>query len=95
MKNITLFFALMTLAGGFLPHPASAQTGEEDVVAVVAQLFEGMRTRDASLLKSLFHPDALMTGTGLREGSYRVSMNPPDRWIESGAILANRCRSCL
>ena len=42
-----------------------------------------MKTRDADLLQSLFHPDALMTGTGMREGSYRVTMNPPDGWIES------------
>jgi hypothetical protein len=83
MKNVTFTFVLITLASGLFPRTAEAQTPEEEVVAVVAQLFEGMRTRDGELLKSLFHPDALMTGTGLREGSYRVSMNPPDRWIES------------
>mgnify|MGYP001822230645 CR=1 FL=1 len=95
MRHVTLLFALIALAIGFFPQNAPAQTAEEEVVAVVAQLFEGMRTRDASLLKSLFHPDALMTGTGLREGSYRVSMNPPDRWIESvssstGAVIDER-----
>lgn len=63
--------------------PVAAQTPEEDVVQVVSQLFEGMRTRDAELLTSLFHPDARMTGTGLREGSYRVTVEPPTGWIES------------
>jgi hypothetical protein len=76
-----LFFA--ALLPGTSPHHVAAQTAEEEVVAVIANLFEGMRTRDADLLKSLFHPDALMTGTGIREGSYRVTMNPPDGWIES------------
>jgi hypothetical protein len=83
MKNLTLILVLIALSSGLFPREAPAQTPEEEVVALVAQLFEGMRTRDGELLKSLFHPDALMTGTGLREGSYRVSMNPPDRWIES------------
>jgi hypothetical protein len=65
------------------PSPVAAQTPEEEVVRVVSQLFEGMRTRDANLLASLFHPDARMTGTGLRDGSHRVTVNPPSGWIES------------
>jgi len=79
--------AALFSAAALLPlpqaDPAGAQTAEEEVVQVVSQLFEGMRTRDAELLTSLFHPDARMTGTGLREGSYRVTMNPPTGWIES------------
>jgi hypothetical protein len=62
---------------------------------VVARLFDGMKARDAELLKSLFHPNALMTGTGMRNGSYSVTMNPPDGWIESissfdGGIIDER-----
>jgi len=69
------------------PEPAppaeSVQSAEGEVLAVVAQMFEGMRAKDAALLRSLFHSDALMTGTGMRNGSYQVTMNPPDGWIES------------
>ena len=83
MKKSTVIFALAVLAAGSFPHSASAQTAEEEVVAVVSMMFDGMRTGDAELLKSLFHADALMTGTGIRDGSYRVSMSPPDGWIES------------
>ena len=83
MKKSTVFFALAVLAAGSFPHSASAQTAEEEVVAVVSMMFDGMRTGDAELLKSLFHADALMTSTGMRDGSYRVSMSPPDGWIES------------
>ena len=83
MKKSTVFFALAVLAAGSFPHSASAQTAEEEVVAVVSLMFDGMRTGDAELLKSLFHADALMTGTGIRDGSYRVSMSSPDGWIES------------
>jgi hypothetical protein len=83
MRKSTVLTACAFLALGALPHPASAQTTEEEVLGVVSSLFEGMRTRDADLLKSLFHPDALMTGTGLRDGSYQVTMDPPDGWIAS------------
>jgi len=83
MARVAVLLFLALLLTSVLPSRGSAQTAEEDVVAVVANLFEGMRTRDGTLLKSLFHPDALMTGTGMREGSYRVNMNPPDGWIES------------
>lgn len=89
MRLTTSLFVLSALLLGAGPGRAWSQstgppqTTEDEVVAVVAKLFEGMRTRDGELLRSLFHPDALMTGTGMRDGSYRVSMNPPDRWIES------------
>jgi len=83
MKRITVLIALAILAPGALPHHASTQTTEEEVLAVVSDLFEGMRTGNGDLLKSLFHADALMTGTGMRDGSYQVTMNPPDGWIGS------------
>jgi hypothetical protein len=83
MKKLATVTLLALLAAGALPLGASAQSAEEDVLAVVTQLFDGMRTRDAELLKSLFHADALMTGTGMRDGIYQVTMEPPDGWIES------------
>jgi len=83
MKKAILVFAFTFLATAAVPHPTSAQTAKDEVLATVSSLFEGMRTGDAELLKSLFHPDALMTGTGMRDGSYQVTMNPPDGWIES------------
>ena len=83
MARVAVLFVLAVLLMGCLPNRGSSQAPEEDVIAVVSNLFEGMRTRDGDLLRSLFHPDALMTGMGLRDGSYRVTMNPPDGWIES------------
>lgn len=83
MRTLIVSIGLTLALSGLGRERISAQAPEDDVIQVVSQLFEGMRTRDAALLRSLFHPDALMTGTGMREGSYRVSMNPPDGWIES------------
>ena len=79
LTTITIFTAALAA----MPLQAIGQTPEEEVLAVVADLFEGMRRNDGDLLRSLFHADALMTGTGMREGSYQVDMNPPDSWIES------------
>jgi hypothetical protein len=67
------------------PMAQEPSAEEAQVIAVVQQLFDGMRNGDSELMRSLFHPDARMTGTGIREGSYRASMNPPDGWIESVA----------
>jgi hypothetical protein len=86
MKHLIPLMLLAILLPAPSPWGLTAQTADEvkiEVLAVVTNLFEGMRTRDAELLKSLFHPDALMTGTGIRDGSYRVTLNPPDGWIES------------
>jgi hypothetical protein len=83
MKKLATLVALAFLAMGVQPASTSAQSGEEEVLAVVTQLFDGMRMRNADLLKSLFHPDAIMTGTGMRDRSYQVTMEPPDGWIES------------
>lgn len=95
MKNILILVGFLALGLSVFPGTASAQTPEEDVLTVVTSLFDGMRTGDAELLTSLFHPDALMTGTGLRNGSYRVTLNPPTGWIESvssrtGPVLDER-----
>lgn len=89
MRNLRSVFVLVVGGLALLPAAGQAQaanaqpTVEEELIAIVAEVFEGMRTRDGDLLRSLFHEDALMTGTGIREGQYRVSMNPPDGWIES------------
>jgi len=83
MKRLPVLMALALLAAGALPHQSSAQNAEEEVLAVVSSLFDGMRAKDADLLRSLFHPDALMTGTGMRDGSHQVTLSPPDGWIES------------
>lgn len=83
MRLSTVIPLLAALSLGAVPKPSEAQTPEAEALAVVNNLFDGMRNQDAELLRSLFHPDALMTGTGMRDGSYSVSMTPPDGWIQS------------
>jgi hypothetical protein len=61
--------------------PVSAQQSDEDAVrAVVKKLFDGMRTRDTTMMRSVFHADAKMYGVG-RTGA--VEMNVPADFVRS------------
>ena len=62
------------------PVDASAQNAEKDVVTVVERLFEGMRTRDTTMMRSVFDPSAKLYGV-TREGTVRASA--PDDFIRS------------
>jgi len=39
-----------------------------EILAVVTRLFDGMRTADSALVRSLFHPDAQLVTTLVRDG---------------------------
>lgn len=73
-------FALL-LATPLAPSPVRAQDAERDrVVAVVERLFEGMRTRDTTMMRSTFAPGAHLYGVG-QDGSLRGMS--PDGFIGS------------
>ena len=53
--------------------PLSGQSPEDDVMAVVNRLFDGMRAGDSNMVRSVFHPSARMgratpDGLQLRDG---------------------------
>lgn len=49
------------LVAALLPTvPLSAQAQEDEVLSVVNRLFDGMRTKDSSMVRSVFHPNARM-----------------------------------
>ncbi len=78
LGRAVLFGALLLLATS--AAPAHAQNAENDVIAVVERLFEGMRTRDTTMMRSTFDPSARLYGTG-RDGS--IGANPIDGFIAS------------
>ncbi|PRY86188.1 nuclear transport factor 2 family protein [Mongoliibacter ruber] len=53
----SIIFTLLLF--GFMSLQAIAQE-EKNVEAVIASLFEGMKSKDASLVENAFHKDALM-----------------------------------
>jgi hypothetical protein len=79
--RVPFVLSYMLLASTLLtPVEASAQNAEQDVVAVVERLFEGMRTRDTTMLRSVFDPSARLYGVN-RDGAVRASA--PDDFIRS------------
>jgi len=76
--------ALMTsvVAVGFAAAPAAAQTPEErEVLGVVQRLFDGMRTADSAVVRSVFHPDARLIRAGVRDGQPAVSISGIDGFV--------------
>ncbi len=61
------------------PSVLPAQASESSaIIAVVDQLFEGMRTKDTAMMRGLFVPQARMVGVG-RDGAVRA--DPIDGWL--------------
>lgn len=72
----------------FGPAVARAQSAADTaaVVQVTRNLFDAMRKRDTTLLRSAFAPDARMiTAAAARDGSPRVRIETPDAFVEAVA----------
>ena len=73
-----------------LTSAASAQTSvaavpdeREAVLAVVQRLWDGMRTRDTALVRSVFDSSASLTRVATRNGEARVQVLPVSGFIEA------------
>lgn len=65
-------------------RPARAQTGDEEaVLSVVQRLFDGMRSADSAVVRSTFHPDAVLIGTEDREGEPSTSIRSIDGFVRA------------
>lgn len=63
-SRLSLAAVTLTLVSA---HPVRAQTppaGEEEVLAVVQRLFDGMRAADSSMVRSTLHPEARLVSVG-------------------------------
>ena len=74
-----------------LAAPAEGQehrhesSDEAAVLAVVDALFDGMRAKDAEAMAALFHPEARLNSTEVRDGGTVVGSVPIDGFIRSVA----------
>jgi hypothetical protein len=97
-RPLRTLLALGCLAASAATSPLQAQEGasaEEDALAVVVRLFDGMRDRDRATLESVFHESARLMSAGEREGVPGVGETPIPRFIENivnseGPILDER-----
>lgn len=65
----TLFFLIFLFQGKAQQSPTSAtEAQKQEVIAVIRQMFEGMKAGDSAKVSSTFHPAAALHTTALREG---------------------------
>lgn len=68
-RNLCVLAALLIVAGA-APLAAHAQEGDKAaVLAVVTRLFDGMRAGDSAVVRSTFHPKALLSTALVRQGN--------------------------
>ena len=74
---ITLVLALA--AAG----PVHAQSNDAAIVDVVKKVFDGMRTKDTTLMRAQFAPGARMVQVASKDGKTSVESMDPSGWIGS------------
>ncbi|MHA7131604.1 nuclear transport factor 2 family protein [Algoriphagus namhaensis] len=70
MKKIGVFLLLV-----FCSSFARAQSAEDEIRAVIANLFDGMRSKNIELISGAFDPEALMQTTVVGTDGARVQSN--------------------
>ncbi len=81
LRLMSAVVAMMALGFAALPGAVEAQTAEEEVMAVVRTLFDGMRERDEAKLRSVFHSTARLQSAGRAD-----QVTPIDQFI--GGIVS-------
>ena len=70
--------AVLVLTSGMRTR---AQDDREAVLAVVKQLFDGMRAADAEKIRAVFHPSAQLFSSSVRNGQPQVTVEPADAFV--------------
>lgn len=63
--------------------PARAEDDRGAVLAVIRQLFDGMRARDAAAVRALFHPSAELFSSSVRDGTPVVTVVPIETFVSA------------
>lgn len=78
---LVVWWMLSTLASAQAPQ--SSQDDRQAVLAVVKQLFDGMRARDGSAVRALFHPSAQLFSSSIRDGQPVISVIPIETFVNA------------
>ena len=76
-----LLLVLTSVAGA--QTSTAAPDERQAVLAVVQRLWDGMRTRDTALVRSVFDSSATLTRVATRNGEARVQITPVSGFIEA------------
>jgi hypothetical protein len=77
MRSITLVLVLLLA----MRVELSAQGEEAGVLAVVRQLFDGMRVHDTTKMRAVLHPQARLVSSGMKDGAPTVSVETTEGWL--------------
>ena len=89
MRALTLSAFLLTAAGTSLEAQAPATNGsEQEVRALVTRMFDAMRTRDTTILRTVFDSGARLIATSNRNGTPTVEVTPIGEFIRIVATAA-------
>ena len=81
MTMRTRFVLLAAIA--VFTSSARAQAPDAEVRAVVNRLFDGMRTGDSSVVRSVFHPAARLVTTLTRNGAPVVQIDSLEQFVRA------------
>ena len=76
-------FAFLLFSMIAVTRSAHAQPSAEGVRAVVDRLFDGMRSGDSTMVRSVMHPSARFMTTMVREGEPMLHTGSVDRFVEA------------
>ena len=83
MRRIAIVTLMAAMLFGGLSTPATAQSAEDEVRAVVDALFDAMRAADSAAVRMLFHPEmGEMASSGARDGIAGVRFGAIEGFIE-------------
>ena len=82
MRVHRLAFLLCALAVGATKAQAQT-TAEQEVLAVVTRMFDGMRAQDTAMIRSTLFNDVRLLTTGTREGKPVAHVEGMDGFIQS------------
>jgi hypothetical protein len=83
-RTTSVLFALtLSIAAHATAQDAPGDADKEAVVAVVVQLFDGMRAGDSAMVRSTFAPDARLVSTSSRDGQPVLQSVEIDRFVEA------------
>ena len=71
---------LVALVAAF-SQPAQAQQTEADVLKVVTTLFDGMKAKDTTKMRTTFAPNARLMSAGGTTSAPTITETPIDTWI--------------
>jgi len=77
MRFLLLSAALLSVSASRL----IAQQPEQEVMAAVRQLFDGMRVHDTARIRAVLHPQARLVSSGMKDGVPTVTVDPIADWL--------------